>query len=92
MRLDSGQAGLILNVIATPEYRQDLPPMFAQHYPLSDRPIVLTARAVFERELKHTHPQTLGELARARLKRAAKKDLGNDPQRWRAWLQSHQLG
>lgn len=77
----------------TSVYPQGWPPMFSPVYPFSGRPVVRAARAVFERELKQSSSaQTLGGLARAGLRRVARKDLGNDPQVWQAWLQSHRLG
>jgi Peptidase family M28 len=74
----------------TPAYVREYTALFRKDYPFSDRVWVRKLRPVIERQMKASPKasQTIGSLARAELKKAAKKDYGPDPARWRKWVQS----
>jgi hypothetical protein len=65
--------------------------MFDPASPFADQPLVKTMRAMAERALASNSEakKSLGDLARSHLKKAAGRDLGNDPAVWRQWVEHH---
>jgi hypothetical protein len=48
---------------------------------------VKTVQPIMEKQMKADLEKTIGDLAHARLKKAAKKDFGYDAQQWREWVE-----
>jgi hypothetical protein len=73
---------------STPSSQREHVPQLRKDYPFSDRALLQSVRPFFEKQLQQSANRTIGALARAQLMKAAKKDLGPDPVRWRKWCQS----
>ena len=75
---------------STPAYKREYEPIFREDYPFAGRIEVKTLRLMFERDFKTspTSSKTVGELARAQLKKVAGKDLGPGADKWRNWVMS----
>lgn len=65
-------------------------PQLKQGYPFANKPLVQTLQPYLERQNKQaSYPsRTIGALARAQLRKVAKKDYGQDAARWRKWVQA----
>jgi hypothetical protein len=75
---------------STPVYKREFVPMLQQDYPFIERAIVKATRQEMERWFKKSPDasKTLGKLAREKLRKVAKRDLGGQEQPWRSWVES----
>ena len=66
-------------------------PMLKKEYPFADLISVKAVKPIIEKQFKPPaeYSKTLGDLAEAQLKKLTKRNFGKDPQRWRAWIESH---
>jgi hypothetical protein len=71
---------------STPANKREYAAMFRADYPFSDRIVVKIVRPIVEKQMKPDLSKTIGDLAYAGLKKAAKKDFGTDAQPWREWV------
>lgn len=75
----------------SPADKTEYMPQFREGYPFSERMAVKTLRPILEDQMKHSPDasKTLGDLAREKLKKAAKRDYAKDAKRWRKWVGAH---
>jgi hypothetical protein len=74
----------------TQVYRREFVPMLQTNYPFDGRALVKATRQGMEGWFKKSPDasKTLGKLAREKLKEVAKRDLGDQEQPWRSWVES----
>jgi hypothetical protein len=72
-------------------YKTEYMPQLRAGYPFSERMSVKTLRPFIEDQMKHSPDasKTVGDLAREKLKKAARRDFGKDAPQWRAWVTAH---
>ena len=73
----------------SPAMRMEYSPLFDPASPFADQLLVKTMRAMAKHGMR-VNPyakKSLGDLARDHLKKAAGRDLGNDPEAWRRWVE-----
>jgi hypothetical protein len=74
----------------SPAMRKEYSPLFDPASPFADQPLVKSMRAMTEHVALAVHPyakKSLGDVARDHLKKAAGRDLGQDPEVWRQWVE-----
>ena len=78
---------------STPVYRQEYMPLLQTNYPFASRATVRAARGEIERWFKKSPDasKTLGQFAHEKLKKIAKRDFGEEPQKWRDWVEKRKL-
>jgi hypothetical protein len=77
-----------------PQDRLEYYALFDSDFPFANRVFIQTIRPLLEQRIKDDlkRSATIGALARSQLKKAAGRDLGDDPARWREWIMTNSEG